>query len=56
MKFKCKDTGMKCNFEVKEATSRDELTEIAQVHARRVHNLTTLSPDMQNKLSKAIKN
>jgi predicted small metal-binding protein len=56
LKFKCRDMGMKCDFEVKAAGSRDELTEIAQVHARRVHNLTSMTPDMQNKLSAAIKN
>ncbi len=55
MKFKCKDIGMKCDFEVKGAGSREEVAEIAQVHARRVHNLTSMSPDLQQKMNAAIK-
>lgn len=55
MKFKCKHMGMKCDFEIKGTSSREELNEIAGVHARRVHNLTNMSPDMQSKLNAAIK-
>ncbi len=54
-KFKCKDIGMKCDFEVKNATSKDEVMEIAQVHARRAHNITSMTPDLQVKMSAAIK-
>ncbi len=54
-KFKCKDIGMKCDFEVKNATSRDEVMEIAQVHARRAHNITSMAPDLQTKVGAAIK-
>jgi len=54
-KFKCKDIGMKCDFEVKNATSKDEVMEIAQVHARRAHNITSMTPDLQAKMSAAIK-
>jgi predicted small metal-binding protein len=54
-KFKCKDMGMKCDFEVKGAGSREEIQEIAGVHAKRVHNLTSMTPDMQAKMNAAIK-
>jgi predicted small metal-binding protein len=56
MKFKCKDIGMKCDFEVKGAGSRDEVAEIAGVHARRVHNITSMTPDLEQKMNAAIKN
>ena len=55
MKFKCKDMGMKCDFEIKGAGSKEEVMEEAQVHARRVHNLTSMTPDMQQKMNTAIK-
>ena len=54
-KFKCKDTGMKCDFEVKGASSRDEVMQIASAHARLAHNLQTIPPDVAQKVSSAIK-
>jgi predicted small metal-binding protein len=56
MQFKCKDIGMKCGFEVKGAGSKDEVMEIAGVHARRFHNITSVTPDLQQKINAAIKN
>lgn len=54
-KFKCKDTGMKCDFEVKGASSKEEVMEIASVHARRTHGMETIPADMAAKVSSAIK-
>lgn len=54
-KFKCKDIGMKCDFEVKGAGSRQEVAQIAQVHAQQTHNLTSMTADMQQKMNAAIK-
>lgn len=54
-KFKCKDIGMKCGFEVKGASSRDEVMQIASVHARSAHNMQTIPPDVAQKVSSAIK-
>ncbi len=53
--FKCKDIGMKCGFEVKGASSKDEVMQIAQVHARVTHNITTITPDLAQKVSSAIR-
>lgn len=54
-KFKCKDTGMKCDFEVKNASSKDEVMQIAAVHAKVAHNMQTIPPDVAQKVSSAIK-
>ncbi len=54
-KFKCKDTGMKCDFEVKGASSKDEAMQVAAVHAKVTHNMQTIPPDMTQKVSAAIK-
>ncbi len=54
-KFKCKDTGMKCDFEVKGGSSRDEIMQIASVHAKVTHNMQTIPDDVAKKVSAAIK-
>ena len=53
--FKCKDIGMKCNFEVKDE-NQDELMSVIALHAEKTHNLKGLFPaDMTEKIKKAIK-
>ncbi len=55
-KFKCKDAGMKeCNFEVKGGSSKDEVMQIAVVHAKQAHHMDTIPPDVASKVSAAIK-
>lgn len=54
-KFKCKDVGMKCDFEVKGGSSRDEIMQIATVHARVTHNMESIPPDMAAKVGAAIR-
>ncbi len=53
-KFKCKDTGMDCDFEVKIASSRDEVMQEADVHTKIAHGLKTMPRDME-KVAEAIK-
>ena len=55
-KFKCKDAGMKnCDFEVKGASTRDEVMQIAAVHAKTAHRMETIPPDGAQKVSSDIK-
>ena len=55
-KFKCKDIGMKgCDFEVNGASSKDEVMQIAAVHAKQAHKMETIPPDVAQKVSAAIK-
>ena len=53
--FKCKDMGMKCNFEVKDE-NQDELIEIVALHSEKTHNMKQPLPaDMMGKIRIAIK-
>ena len=52
--FKCKDTGIKCAFEVK-TENQDELMPIIALHAEKSHNMKTIPPDLMEKVKKAIK-
>ena len=52
--FKCKDIGMECGFEVKGASSKDEVMQIVSVHAKTTHNMQTIPPDVAQKVSSAI--
>jgi predicted small metal-binding protein len=53
--FKCRDIGMKCDFEAKGASSREEMTRIATTHANVAHNMRIGSPELIEKVSSAIK-
>ena len=52
--FKCKDIGMKDKFEVK-TDNADELMALIQVHAEKSHGMKEASPEMVEKIKKAIK-
>jgi predicted small metal-binding protein len=52
--FKCQDTGLNCNFEAS-ANTEDELMKKIAEHARKVHNMKTIPPDVMDKVKKAIK-
>ncbi len=54
LSIKCKDVGMKCDFEV-EARTDNELVNKFQEHISKVHNVKTITPDMFTKIRKAIK-
>ncbi len=43
--FKCKNLGIKCNFEV-HATDREELVRIIALHASHAHKLRSASPNV----------
>ncbi len=52
--FKCKDIGIKDEFEVK-SENRDELMKIIALHAKESHEMAEFSPEMKQKIEKAIK-
>ena len=52
--FKCKDVGMKCNFEVKDE-NQDELMQIIALHGEKSHDIKEIPPEMMEKVKKAIK-
>ena len=52
--FKCRDIGMACNFEASAKTEAELMTKITE-HASKVHNLKQMSPEMMEKVKKAIK-
>ena len=52
--IKCKDLGMQCGFEVKDE-DQDELMQILALHAEKTHKMKTISPDVMEKIKKAIK-
>jgi predicted small metal-binding protein len=55
MELKCKDVGVDCDFEIKGAASEEEIMQLAAVHAKIVHNMDTIPPELAEKARKAIK-
>lgn len=52
--FRCADVGIDCTFEVNGASSKDEVSQIAVLHAKVAHGMTTISPELAAKVSQAI--
>jgi len=52
--FKCRDIGMACDFEATAKTEEELIKKIAE-HASEVHSIETMSPEMTEKVKKAIK-
>ena len=52
--FRCKDICVSCGFEAT-AETEDELMKKIAEHARKAHNMKTISPDVMEKVKKAIK-
>ena len=46
---------MKCDFEVKGASSKDEMMQIVSVHAKQAHHMDTIPNDVAAKVNTAIK-
>jgi len=46
---------MKCDFEVRHASSKDEVLQIAATHAKMAHNMQTVPQDVADKVNTAIK-
>ncbi|MCS6785064.1 MAG: DUF1059 domain-containing protein [Candidatus Caldarchaeum sp.] len=53
--FSCRDVMPNCSFEVKNASSVDELMTILGAHAKHAHNIEKIPPDVVEKVKKAIK-
>lgn len=52
--LRCRDVGPDCNFEARGATV-EEIMQQAAVHAKAVHGMTTIPPDLAEKAKAAIK-
>ena len=50
----CKDVGVDCDFVMRGETTEDILQQAAE-HARTVHNMTEIPPDVAEKLRGAIR-
>lgn len=55
LSFRCKDLGFNCDFEVKGVGSREEIVEIIKNHGKRCHNIQAITPEIETKVSRAIK-
>ncbi|BDC19902.1 DUF1059 domain-containing protein [Acidianus sp. HS-5] len=53
--FSCADIGMNCGFEVMNAGSEEELLEMLKIHAKMDHGITSIPPELVDKIKKAIK-
>jgi len=52
--FRCRDICASCRFEATAKTEDELLKKIAE-HARKAHNMKTISPDVMKKVKNAIK-
>ena len=50
----CRDVGFDCNGVIKAQTEKEVLTMAAE-HARHVHGVTEITPEVANKIKAAIK-
>ncbi|BFH72110.1 DUF1059 domain-containing protein [Sulfurisphaera javensis] len=53
--FSCASVGMDCGFEIKNAGSEEELLEMLKIHAKNSHGITSIPPDLLNKIKSNIK-
>ncbi len=53
--FRCADIGMQCDFDIKGASSADEIMGMVPTHARMTHNIQTVPADLAAKIRSAIK-
>ncbi|BCU70900.1 DUF1059 domain-containing protein [Stygiolobus caldivivus] len=53
--FSCEDIGMKCGYQVKGASSEDELLQIIKIHAEKAHGLKQINQDLIENIKKNIK-
>ena len=52
--LRCRDVGLNCDYEVRGATD-EEVLQKAVVHARTVHQLTDVPPELASKVRAAIR-
>lgn len=55
LSFACKDLGFSCDFQVKGVKSREEMVEIIKNHGKRCHDIQSITPEIEAKVSNAIK-
>jgi predicted small metal-binding protein len=53
--FACKDIGMTCGFEIRGATSRDEILQEAAAHAKNAHKMEKIPSEIATQLAAAIR-
>jgi len=54
MQLRCRDVGLNCDFEAR-GTTEEEVLQKAVVHARNVHELTEVPPELATKVRAAIR-
>jgi len=52
--LRCRDVGMDCDFVVRAETEEELMRKVAE-HAKTVHGMTEISPDLAAKVKTAIK-
>lgn len=52
-RIRCEDVGMDCDFAAM-ADSEDELLDLVREHARRVHGIEDVTPELQKKVLDAV--
>jgi predicted small metal-binding protein len=52
--LRCRDVGLSCDFEAR-GTTEEEVLQKAVVHARNVHGLTDIPPELATKVRAAIR-
>lgn len=55
MQLKCRDVGVDCDFEIKGASSEEEIMQMTAIHAKLAHNMDTIPPELAEKAKSAIK-
>ena len=53
--FACSSVGMNCGFEIKGASSEEELLNELAIHAKMSHNMTSIPQETLNKIKQNIK-
>ena len=54
MQLRCKDVGMDCDFEIKGASSEEEIMQMAAIHAKMGHKMDAIPPELAAKAKAAI--
>ncbi len=54
MQLRCRDVGLNCDFETR-GTTEEEVLQKAVAHARLVHELTDVPPELATKVRAAIR-
>lgn len=55
MELSRRDVGVDCDFKATGASSENEITQLAAIHAKMAHNIYPLSPDLVEKVKQGTK-